>query len=55
MYGVSTAEDLVSDLVNNGIIKESELEALAEVFDKWCNKILYSEMVKEGVNREEIV
>ena len=26
VYGVSTAEDLVSDLVNNGIIKECELE-----------------------------
>lgn len=56
-YGLSTPEDLVSDLVNNEIAKECVLGEVAGVFDNWLTKYLILEMKKlqspkEDDNRE---
>lgn len=43
-YGLSKPENLVSDLVSNGIIKECLLCDIAEVFDDWLTGYLAYEM-----------
>ena len=48
MYGVSTAETLVSDLVSTGIVRELYLDVLVETFNKWLTKYLVHEMTTLG-------
>lgn len=53
MYGVSTAETLVSDLVSTGIVRELYLDVLVETFNKWLTKYLVHEMKKLGEGEKE--
>ena len=55
MYGVSTAETLVSDLVSTGIVRELYLDVLVETFNKWLTKYLVHEMKKRGEGEKEEV
>ena len=42
-YGVSKPENLVSDLISNGIIRETSLSPIAMAFEGWLNEVLYNE------------
>ena len=42
-YGVSKPENLVSDLISNGIILETSLLPIAMAFEGWLNEVLYNE------------
>ena len=42
-YGVSKPENLVSDLISNGIIRETSLLPIAMAFEGWLNEVLYNE------------
>lgn len=54
LYGLSTPEDLVSDLVNNEIAKECVLDEITGVFDKWFTDYLATEMKKLQPQKEDI-
>ena len=42
-YGTSKPENLVSDLISNGIIRETSLLPIAMAFEGWLNEVLYNE------------
>lgn len=50
-YGTSKPENLVSDLISNGIIRETSLSPIAMAFEGWLNEVLYNETM--SVTSEE--
>lgn len=54
-YGVSKPENLVSDLISNGIIREGSLLPIAVAFEGWLNEVIYNVKMDElEVNSDEL-
>ena len=41
-YGISKPENLVTDLISNGIIREGSLLPIAVAFEGWLNEVIYN-------------
>lgn len=50
-----TNENLVSDLISNGIIREGSLLPIAVAFEGWLNEVIYNVKMDElEVNSDEL-